>query len=122
MRGDRHHTLVGAGLRRPVTGQFRAGSRPAYLHLLHFARHAPAAGSTVSSPCSIHSQPGVCTLATSSSKPPGAAASSKDTATPAVMPSSQPDAPARDAIQWEMWPGKSYPLGATYDGSGGNFA
>ncbi|MDT5177410.1 MAG: isoamylase, partial [Mycobacterium sp.] len=50
------------------------------------------------------------------------ATSSKDTASPAVIPATQPDAPTKDNIQWEMWPGKAYPLGATYDGSGSNFA
>jgi isoamylase len=28
----------------------------------------------------------------------------------------------RAALAWEQWPGKAYPLGATYDGSGTNFA
>ena len=27
-----------------------------------------------------------------------------------------------EAHSWEQWPGKAYPLGATYDGSGTNFA
>ena len=61
-------------------------------------------------------------MASSSSPATSTAASSKDTATPAVIPASQPDAPARNEMQWEMWPGKAYPLGATYDGSGSNFA
>jgi isoamylase len=30
--------------------------------------------------------------------------------------------PQRAASGWEQWPGKAYPLGATYDGSGTNFA
>lgn len=31
------------------------------------------------------------------------------------------DAP-QDERGWEQWPGKAYPLGASYDGSGTNFA
>jgi len=31
------------------------------------------------------------------------------------------DAPA-PTLTGELWPGKAYPLGATYDGSGTNFA
>jgi isoamylase len=56
----------------------------------------------------------VCTLAR--------AASSKDTASPAVIPAEQPEPTARDTALAEIWPGKAYPLGATYDGSGANFA
>ena len=29
---------------------------------------------------------------------------------------------ASNAREWEQWPGKAYPLGATYDGTGTNFA
>jgi isoamylase len=50
------------------------------------------------------------------------ATSSKVTASPAVIPAAQPDSPQRDSVLREMWPGKAYPLGATYDGSGSNFA
>ena len=50
------------------------------------------------------------------------AASSKDTASPAVIPAEQPGPTARDTALAEIWPGKAYPLGATYDGSGTNFA
>ena len=31
------------------------------------------------------------------------------------------EAPQSDRV-WEQWPGKAYPLGASYDGSGTNFA
>jgi len=57
---------------------------------------------------------GACTLAE--------AASSKLTASPAVIPAKQPDPTRRDAAFSEIWPGKAYPLGASYDGSGTNFA
>jgi isoamylase len=50
------------------------------------------------------------------------ASSSKDTASPAVIPSAQPGPASRDTALAEIWPGKAYPLGATYDGSGTNFA
>ncbi|MDT7759242.1 MAG: isoamylase, partial [Mycobacterium sp.] len=51
------------------------------------------------------------------------AASSKNTAAPAVIPAAQPTSqPNSDAALTEIWPGKAYPLGATYDGSGSNFA
>ncbi|MDT5107910.1 MAG: isoamylase, partial [Mycobacterium sp.] len=50
------------------------------------------------------------------------ATSSKDTASPAVMPAAQPGPASRDTALTEMWPGKAYPLGASYDGSGTNFA
>ena len=55
------------------------------------------------------------------------ATSSKDTASPAVIPTVIPavqaDSPPRtDAALTEIWPGKAYPLGSTYDGSGSNFA
>ena len=46
------------------------------------------------------------------------AASSKVTASPAE----RRDAPPPPAPVSEIWPGKAYPLGATYDGSGTNFA
>ena len=45
------------------------------------------------------------------------AASSKVTASPAKRRDAPPPPPVS-----EIWPGKAYPLGATYDGSGTNFA
>ena len=51
------------------------------------------------------------------------ATSSKDTAAPAVIPTAQPTPESNSAAALtEIWPGKAYPLGATYDGSGSNFA
>ncbi len=51
------------------------------------------------------------------------AANSKDTAVPAVIPTAQADSrPHTDAALTQIWPGKAYPLGSTYDGSGSNFA
>jgi glycogen operon protein len=49
------------------------------------------------------------------------AVSTKDTARPAVIPAETPLAPAQEP-PIEVWPGKAYPLGASYDGSGTNFA
>jgi isoamylase len=49
--------------------------------------------------------------------------SSKDTALPPVMPAGTParaGAPPTAPVQ--VWPGKAYPLGASYDGYGTNFA
>ncbi len=51
------------------------------------------------------------------------AANSKDTAVPAVIPTAQAGSrPHTDAALTQIWPGKAYPLGSTYDGSGSNFA
>ena len=41
---------------------------------------------------------------------------------PAVIPPNELEAGRTEPRQSEMWPGKAYPLGATYDGSGTNFA
>ncbi len=49
-------------------------------------------------------------------------ASSKGTASPVVKPAEKSDKPRPVAPPSEIWPGKAYPLGATYDGSGTNFA
>jgi isoamylase len=50
------------------------------------------------------------------------AVSSKITASPAVVPTYQPEIVIRNAGPLEVWRGKAYPLGASYDGSGTNFA
>ena len=48
--------------------------------------------------------------------------SSKQTASPPVMPTDQPEPATPRGGLTQVWPGKAYPLGATYDGSGTNFA
>jgi len=48
--------------------------------------------------------------------------SSKLTAVDPVIPDTIPDAPPRPAPPTEVWPGKAYPLGASYDGFATNFA
>jgi isoamylase len=53
------------------------------------------------------------------------ARSSKDTAIPAVIPAITPAARMPDDVgpaTLQVWPGKAYPLGASYDGYGTNFA
>jgi isoamylase len=50
------------------------------------------------------------------------AVSSQVTAVPAVIPGERPATVERDAGPVQVWPGKAYPLGASYDGSGTNFA
>ena len=61
-------------------------------------RDAPAPGIPVSSPCPcFHPCYGGCNLDPSLASP-------------------------KAAVPQEIWPGKAYPLGATYDGSGTNFA
>lgn len=48
--------------------------------------------------------------------------SSQQTASPTVDITSASDSGVVPAGSTEVWPGKAYPLGATYDGSGTNFA
>ncbi len=50
------------------------------------------------------------------------AVSSKDTAVPPVIPADTPSIADRATGPVQVWPGKAYPLGATYDGYGTNFA
>ena len=52
------------------------------------------------------------------------AVSSKDTAVPPVIPTNLPalSAAERGSGPIQVWPGKAYPLGASYDGYGTNFA
>jgi isoamylase len=40
----------------------------------------------------------------------------------ARRPDKQAETATRDTVEMQLWPGKAYPLGATYDGSGTNFA
>jgi len=46
----------------------------------------------------------------------------QNTAPPVVIPADQPEIVIPGQGHLEVWPGKAYPLGATYDGSGTNFA
>ena len=46
----------------------------------------------------------------------------KIAATPTVMPAAGNESVRHGVSPLEVWPGKPYPLGATYDGSGTNFA
>ena len=55
---------------------------------------------------------GACTLARTA----------KSKVTASSRPAERRDAPPPPAPVSEIWPGKAYPLGATYDGSGTNFA
>ncbi|BBZ29057.1 glycogen operon protein GlgX homolog [Mycolicibacterium madagascariense] len=48
--------------------------------------------------------------------------SSEDTAAPPVPPTDQSPSTSHETPPMEVWPGKAYPLGASYDGGGTNFA
>ena len=48
--------------------------------------------------------------------------SSKMNPAPAVIPLNELEAGRTEPRQSEIWPGTAYPLGATYDGTGTNFA